>query len=120
MNADDFIKAIKPKFGAPCNHCGLCCSVRLCPIGEQAFPGQKAPCPALVPVRPGLLLCKLVLVEEMEGMQPLIRVSLGIGAGCSMPDDDTTPEDWAELDRRGLELVRESLGDEAAARWRAE
>jgi hypothetical protein len=86
----------KPKFGAPCNHCGLCCQSQICPAGERAFPGREPPCPALTPDR----LCFLVLVEAQAGLEPLLRGALGIGTGCSMPDSDTTVDDVEELDRR--------------------
>lgn len=55
----------------------------------MAFPGMEAPCPALV-VEDGKVLCSIVKAEESAGMEPMIRRSLGIGCGCSMPDEDTT------------------------------
>lgn len=60
----------------------------ICPAGRVAFPDAVAPCPGLV-VREGKALCRLVLVEQAAGMEPLIALNLGIGYGCSMVDDDT-------------------------------
>lgn len=92
----------KPKFGSPCNHCGLCCQSQICPAGEKAFPGLKPPCPALTPDR----LCLLVLLEAKAGFQPLLANALGIGTGCSMPDADTTDADIEVTNRRARKILR--------------
>ena len=75
----------KPAKGSPCNGCGLCCSVEVCGIGKVAFPGARAPCPA-VAFDDGRFICKLVAVEKMAGMEPLIARALGIGRGCDADD----------------------------------
>lgn len=85
----------KPRYTEPCNHCGQCCREELCEVGELAFSGIGAPCPALR-IRNGRALCGLVLTEEEFGMKPLLRDALAIGYGCSMPDADTSDE---EIDR---------------------
>lgn len=37
----------KPKFGEPCNGCGLCCLSIPCPIARDLIGAFEAPCPAL-------------------------------------------------------------------------
>lgn len=93
----------KPSYSSPCNHCGLCCTLSLCPVAEQAFPGESAPCRALV-IEDGKATCGLVTVEDAAGMDGMIRRVLGIGCGCSMPDDDTTEAEIEEFDR--LSMIR--------------
>lgn len=109
----------KPKYGSPCNYCGKCCMASLCPVGRQAFPGASAPCPGLR-IMADRAVCSLVVTEKAHSMAPVIALSLGIGYGCSMVDDDTTAEeehifnaasqarsnrDWAELRERQIQLV---------------
>lgn len=77
----------KPKFGSPCNGCGLCCAMELCEVAEIAFKGASAPCPALKLVPDGSrTYCELVAVEAMSDLPKMIAEALGIGAGCSMED----------------------------------
>lgn len=94
----------KPRYTDPCNHCGLCCSLSLCHIGQLAYPGQSAPCPALV-VLEGKAMCGIVMMEERSGVEPVVRKFLGIGCGCSMEDADTTEEQAAAFDARSRAIV---------------
>lgn len=95
----------KPRYASPCNHCGLCCRLSLCHVGELAFPTHtNGPCPALVECEDGSL-CGLVIVEAQTGAERMIAKQLGIGCGCSMEDDDTTEEQAVEFDRRSREKV---------------
>lgn len=75
----------KPLFGSPCNGCGLCCRMEICPIGREAFPGASARCPGML-FDEGRFHCRLVLIEEAAGMEPLIARALGIGRGCCADD----------------------------------
>jgi len=73
-----------------CNGCGLCCHLELCPAGGIAYPEAKAPCPALV-IHKGRTWCGLVIAEQGHPeLKPLIQISLGIGKGCTMKDDELT------------------------------
>lgn len=65
----------KPPYTHPCNHCGLCCTKALCEVGNMAFPGAAAPCPALL-VRDGKALCGFVLMEKSAGAPSLVADSL--------------------------------------------
>jgi hypothetical protein len=95
----------KPLYTKPCNHCGLCCLSQLCPVGEEAFPGVSAPCPALVTTS-GKAVCGLVVAETLGKLEPLIAKGLGIGCGCSMPDSYTTDDQIEAFDKRAREMVR--------------
>ena len=88
----------KPRFAAPCNHCGECCKGQLCELAQMAYPGASAPCPSL-DVREHVALCSLVIIEAAAGMEPMVAKSLGIGCGCSMPDASTTDAQVKEFDR---------------------
>lgn len=78
----------KPRHGAACNGCGLCCHLELCAVAAIAFPAeQQAPCPAMV-FESGRVFCAFVLAEQRGGLEPMIATGLGIGSGCSMPDEN--------------------------------
>lgn len=94
----------KPPYAQPCNHCGICCTLSLCHIGQQAFPNRSAPCPALV-VSKGQAKCGLVIMEDHVGLEPVIRKSIGIGCGCSMRDDNTTDAQVAEFDAHSMTVA---------------
>ena len=84
----------KPKFKTPCNGCGKCCALQICPVGEIAFPHAVAPCPALkiTPDR-SRTYCELAAfesyaIEKSLIAEPLIHRALGIDNGCTMEDDN--------------------------------
>lgn len=87
----------KPKFGAPCSQCGLCCQLEQCEVADAAFGPRPGPCIALVE-RQGRHLCGFVLVEQITKLAPIIQHGLGIGTGCSMPDATTTQEELDTFD----------------------
>jgi len=89
----------KPPYTHPCNNCGLCCQTQLCPVGEMAFPGATAPCPGLV-VTEEKAVCVFVMVESAAAIDPMLARTLGIGTGCSMPDENTTDDEIDAFDRR--------------------
>jgi len=91
------VKKVKPQFTKPCNHCGLCCQNELCEVGVIAFPGSSPPCPGLI-LNEDDYLCKFVLIESGNDMLPVINQSLGIGFGCSMPDETTTDSEVLSFD----------------------
>jgi hypothetical protein len=71
----------------------------LCPAAERLF--AAAPCPALNAEGK----CGLVISEESAGLEVLRRL-LGIGMGCSMPDDDTSDAAIQLFDARCLARLR--------------
>jgi hypothetical protein len=38
---------IKPREGAHCNGCGLCCALQLCDLAVELLDAEQAPCPAM-------------------------------------------------------------------------
>jgi len=88
----------KPKYGAPCNGCGLCCKLEICDIGVEALEAMDdwstvAPCPFLVELD-GAHRCKIILLEarnlkSLPSAEPLIAKSLMVGWGCTMPDEES-------------------------------
>ena len=78
----------KPKFNEPCNRCGLCCSLFLCPVGEIAFIGASSPCPALkISPDKKSTYCELFVAESVFDLESkILSEALGIGVGCSMED----------------------------------
>lgn len=80
----------KPKFGSPCNGCGLCCRLELCVLADVFYPGATAPCPGLKTSDDGTrTYCELVQIEQQQKMVPMIQLGLGVGLGCGMRDEDT-------------------------------
>ena len=86
----------KPRYTEACNHCGLCCSLEICPAGENAYPDAVAPCPGMLKHKDGFL-CSLVIEEAAREENALSR-ALGIGVGCSMPDESTTDDEVWKFD----------------------
>lgn len=76
----------KPPEGDPCNGCGFCCAIELCPVAEIAGI-ETAPC-RLVRFHDGRFWCSLVEAEQKAGIKPKIKDALCIGEGC----DSSGPE----------------------------
>ncbi len=88
----------KPPHGAPCNGCGFCCRMELCPVAVGVLGDQPGPCPALQPRNgvPGFE-CGLVVNPERyaprqtecygaSAMSQAALVMLGAGHGCDAVD----------------------------------
>lgn len=76
----------KPRYGAPCNGCGYCCTKAVCDLGKEIL-GENAEGPCdLLTYKDGRYWCSLVLAERVlvDGGQakPLLSDALGIGKGC--------------------------------------
>lgn len=69
----------KPAHGEPCNGCGLCCAVALCPLGMILFRRHQGPCPALE-WRDGRYACG-VLARRRPGSWASRMVARWIAAG---------------------------------------
>ncbi|WP_415033703.1 hypothetical protein [Azonexus sp.] len=82
----------KPPVDAPCNGCGVCCSLSTCPLGRLRFWQIAGPCPALhwsadeMRYHCGLLLHPqnhLPLPERWAAsLRPFIARKIAAGAGC--------------------------------------
>ena len=75
----------KPDVRQACNHCGWCCSMELCKLGERALilanKQASAPCPFLAQTAPREFKCRIIIAEQKAGEDELAKV-LGIGKGC--------------------------------------
>ena len=93
----------KATFGEPCTHCGRCCEAECCEDIHLIMPDAKPPCPALF-YREDVnkYLCSLV---EAEGTlfppeKRLFSKAVGVGKGCTAPDDMEMKMGFAFIDRR--------------------
>jgi hypothetical protein len=73
-------------------------------MARGIFPLAEAPCPALI-VENGNALCSFVLTERANNLNPILAATLGIGCGCSMPDETTTDEEVEAFDLKSYALV---------------
>jgi hypothetical protein len=98
----------KPPHGAPCNSCGLCCEMQICPLGVRVFApdmflaghrGADGPCPAIEPQEDGRKICGLMASPAKYawkraaamGTEALSKAAahlLGAGTGCDAPGND--------------------------------
>jgi hypothetical protein len=103
----------KPPHGEPCNGCGECCRLELCPLGAVLFDTWRGPCPALygpVPMYdkatgkpagdaftcgvvydPGQYAPLRVAVYGAEKLRDAARMLIGAGFGCDMPTPGKPP-----------------------------
>lgn len=101
---------MKSKYAEPCTHCGACCRASLCPAAEVAFPDASPPCPGIYE-RDSRVYCGLVLMEKIgreldETVEPLVQKMLGIGCGCSYPDEETTEAEVILFDLKCKETLK--------------
>lgn len=80
----------KPRFGSPCNGCGICCAVEVCQVGIAVLGEIAAPCPAMR-FADDRFYCGLVLLEQSAreqspDLEPFFFNVLGIGKGCDAED----------------------------------
>lgn len=76
----------KPKMGQPCNNCGWCCLVEVCPVGQELGGGTEAPCKMLI-TQGDKHYCNLAA-------DPRLREIIDVGGGC---DARTAMEQLEEL-----------------------
>ena len=93
----------KPKIGAPCNGCGMCCTVQPCALAVVFLDCTEGPCIALE-LDGEKMVCGLVKrpawymfgedrsVSETGRLSVLYAQALGIGRGCDA--DDVAREVW--------------------------
>jgi hypothetical protein len=83
----------KPDPGAPCNGCGVCCSLTPCPLSRALLGHRSGTCPALVwQHEPRRYVCGLAvapaehlrwLPASLESLgQRLARRWIAAGSGC--------------------------------------
>jgi Fe-S-cluster-containing hydrogenase component 2 len=90
----------KPRWGEPCNGCGVCCAAEPCPVGQLRFRRRHGACPALAwdaaasRYRCGLLVDPQRLIPGLPRFLHRVVVALlhrqiAAGRGC---DFDATVE----------------------------
>lgn len=87
--APTILVKMKPRHGEPCNRCGLCCFMSLCPLAQAVFQRsfEPGPCPALRG-GPGEAACGLVQEPALyrEGEAPALSAAAALliyaGKGC--------------------------------------
>lgn len=99
----------KPKLGAPCNSCGMCCQLQLCPLGQRVFDQVDGPCPGLRWVgeesRCGLVLNPREFAPvkaAVHGVAALREAALlltAAGLGCDGRDGENPDADDPEYIR---------------------
>lgn len=106
----------KATYGQPCNGCGQCCQMEVCPLGAHLF-GQVTPCPALVRgangsacgliEAPGAYALAVVAKHGHAIASRSASVLVGAGHGCDArvegePDDPAfrrSFRDWVGANR---------------------
>lgn len=88
----------KSPHGTPCNSCGRCCLIEICPIGEKLFGTHQGPCPAIEPSENGRLECGVMrnptryaparaAVRGDYALRQAALLLLGVGRGCDYQAD---------------------------------
>ena len=82
----------KPRYGDPCNGCGMCCQEAPCPLGKIIFDQFQGPCPAIEldgdKVTCGLVANPIaynfagVLEYGNEATSQAAALLVGTGVGC--------------------------------------
>lgn len=93
----------KPRYGEPCNGCGMCCIAIQCVVSVALF-GEKELCPALTEagnaLACGLMIDTAAHVPDMtawggKALTETFSLMIGSGIGCDgqtedEPDDEST------------------------------
>jgi hypothetical protein len=103
----------KPRHGAECNRCGVCCIAILCPLAMHVFErtALPGPCPALVWDGPnsscGLANNPLIPTKYQEAARLLIRAGTGCDARFNgEPADDSAYARWDQWDNDHATALR--------------
>lgn len=93
----------KPRYGEPCNGCGMCCIAIQCPVSTALF-GPQTVCPALEQAG-SALACGLMIntanyVSDLpawggKALTEAFALMIGSGLGCDGADENDTPEQQA-------------------------
>lgn len=90
----------KPRYGEPCNGCGMCCVAVQCPVSLGLF-GEQPLCPALEQAGDalacGLMRNTLDYVPDMpawggKALTEAFALMIGSGLGCDGADENDTIE----------------------------
>ncbi len=104
---------IKPPHGEPCNRCGICCQVTMCPIGAAVFKRKVGPCPAIERDADDFPSCGLV--EHPKNYVPgrvarygagavqeaaLLMTAAGHGCDCYFVGEATSPAFYSRMNEQ--------------------
>lgn len=82
----------KPPVGAPCNGCGLCCSIAPCPLSRLLLGHRAGMCPALTWQNSryacGLVVAPTGIARWLPRRLVLRWISAGSGCDCDAEIDD--------------------------------
>lgn len=116
--------ARKPAHGQPCNGCGVCCHISVCPLGQSVFGPRLGPCPAVQknPDDPHKWECGLVvepmrfvmhkcLAHTWQAMRAAASILIGTGDGCDCringeEADQKAYARWTEATRKNRDAIR--------------
>jgi len=97
----------KPRHGAACNRCGVCCLVTLCELGAAVYRRDRGPCPALRWDGPNSSCALTELGPPNLNAAAFTLVRAGEGCDCRINGEpvNTAFHDWQ--DRRDIERAAE-------------
>jgi len=117
-----WMAARKPKHGAACNHCGLCCFSQKCDLGKALFGNAPGPCPALKWDSEVRSHCDVVnnpqsyTNADVETAREAAKLLLYAGHGCTMRINGEMNVDFNNK-LASLDVSRRDELDEAAELW---
>ena len=120
----------KPPHGQPCNRCGLCCMMTLCPLAQHVFGRELGPCPALERDADGTASCGLIAdpgkhalgytlrAGGREAASDAAKLLIGAGIGCDARINGEEPdrafylraEQWDYENRKAIAKARKAWG----------
>lgn len=95
----------KPRYGDPCNRCGLCCMTDPCKVAQAVLLLRRGACPALKADGLGGFVCGLLNELQTPAERDAARFIIGAGVWCDML---RTPEDTAIRNAR-LPALEETI-----------
>jgi hypothetical protein len=105
----------KPRHGAPCNRCGLCCFSVLCDLAKAVHGDRQGPCPELQFDAKG---SRCGLIERTEGiMREDAKLLINSGRGCDMLLRNEQRNHRYTSQRETFDRKNRTRLDEARRRW---
>jgi hypothetical protein len=105
----------KPKHGAACNRCGLCCHAVLCDLAQSIYQRRQGPCPELKWDSSG---SRCGLIDKSKGeLRDAALLLINAGQGCDMKLRNE-PRDHAYTARQDArDLKNKSILEKARRLW---
>lgn len=116
----------KPPHGQPCNSCGTCCRIALCPLATHLFDRIAGPCPAIerdgqqqvcgLVRNPGNYAVSLTMIHGRTKMSAAAALLIGAGVGCDALEFGEKPDFDFSIKLRRSAPPKHKV-DAAMARW---